>query len=177
MTEPSRAEPRIFAVETRFQQLARRPGGVSRQEAVQKAREKLAAIAPDFEQWLAGELAKLDEAMRRIAHDVTDTSDLDRSDLQAMAESGYQLQSIGTTMGCDLISHVAESLCGILDTIAGGTRCNVDAIRCHVDALNLAARRNYRHMRPDQVPQLTAGLRRIAEQAVANPSANRTLDS
>ena len=51
-----------------------------------------------------------------------------------------QLRDAGGTMGCELISFIADSLCAVLDSIAAGGY-NSETIACHVDALSLARQR------------------------------------
>jgi hypothetical protein len=66
-------------------------------------------------------------------------------------------------MGFELLSFVADSLCDLLDSIADGAECNMESVVCHVDALVLSRQERYRHMQPDQVPDLTKGLRRVVK--------------
>lgn len=51
---------RIFPVETQFQKLARREGGIPREKAIEEANAKVEEIKPGFEDWLAKELEILD---------------------------------------------------------------------------------------------------------------------
>jgi hypothetical protein len=41
-------------------------------------------------------------------------------------------------------------------------------IDCHMDALLLARTEQYRHLTPDQVPEMASGLRRVVELAKAS---------
>ena len=68
-------------------------------------------------------------------------------------------------MQFQLLAFVAESLCGLLDTIGVGSELPTDPIICHLDALTLAARPDFRALRPDEVPELTGGLSKVAKQA------------
>jgi hypothetical protein len=42
-------------------------------------------------------------------------------------------------------------------------------IDCHIDALFLARTDRYRHLRPEQLPEMTSGLRRVVERASGIP--------
>ena len=46
----------------------------------------------------------------------------------------------------------------------------MESIVCHLDALLLSRQRPYRNMKPDQVPELTSGLRRVADFVTTSPS-------
>jgi hypothetical protein len=41
-------------------------------------------------------------------------------------------------------------------------------VDCHIDAFLLARTEPYRNLRPEQVPEMTSGLRRVVELANAN---------
>jgi hypothetical protein len=67
-------------------------------------------------------------------------------------------------MGFVLLTFVANNLCEMLESANGsGAQCNLELIACHVDALLLARQKQYRKLRPEQLPELSAGLRRVAE--------------
>ncbi len=156
---------RVFTVETRFQKLARRPGGISRDQALENAAQKIEAIKPSFDEWLESELAPLGEAVNgalagKPAPDWVETANL---------HSG-QIRDAGTTMGSELLTFIAGSLCDVLDAISAGAECNMESITCHLDALYLARQRRFRGLKPDEVPELTKGLRRVVEVVSTTPS-------
>jgi hypothetical protein len=149
---------RIFPVETRFQSLARQPGGVPREAAIEAATAKIEEMKPSFDNWVEGELQNLVEALAlaQAGRPVTEW-------LEAAERHSRHVRDVGTTMGSELLTFVADSLCHVLEAIEAGAECNLDSITCHVDALMLARKPNYRGLRPDQVPELTNGLRRVAD--------------
>ena len=49
MSESDKPEARIFAVETRFQKLARRSGGIPRDQAIEQATLQIDAAKPTFD--------------------------------------------------------------------------------------------------------------------------------
>ena len=158
-------EARVFAVETRFQQLARRPGGVSRQDAIKQANKKLKDAEPGFDTWLDDELRHLALGLQRIQNDSADAGTIEAASFHCR-----QLRDVGSTMNCELVSFIASCLCDVLDAVAAGAECDKDLLKCHADALLLARQKKYRHLKPDQVPELTAGLRRIVRNVEANPT-------
>ena len=166
MADEKREEARIFAVETRFQTLARRPGGISRQDAIKHASKKLKDAEPGFDTWLDDELRHLAIGLQRIQDDKADTATIEAAGFRCR-----QLRDVGTTMNCELVSFIAGCLSDVLDALAAGGECDKNSIKCHADALLLARQKQYRNLKPDQVPELTAGLRRIASQAETNPAA------
>jgi hypothetical protein len=156
---------RIFPVETQFQKLARREGGVPRDKAIEEATAKVEEIKPGFEDWLATELESLDAVIKKAK-----AGEAGSNWVELANSHSRQLRDVGTTMGFMLLTFIAGSLCEILDEITAGAEYNLDSVTCHVDSLFLARQKRYRNMRPDQVPELTRGLRRIADNISTSPT-------
>jgi hypothetical protein len=159
-------EAHTFFVDTRFQRLARRPGGVPREVALESAQNNIDQSTPDFEIWLDAELQTLATVVRNAE--------------AGIAEPGWpedvcsrcrQLRDLGTTMGFVLLTFVASNLCEILDGTPPGHECDMETITCHLDALFLARQQQYRHMRLEDVPELTKGLRLVKESVSISPDA------
>jgi hypothetical protein len=153
-------EARIFRVETNFQQMARRPGGISRDRAIEQAETEIAEVKVEFDEWLNRELSELATAFaaaRDHPHDAERLAEL--------AGRSRQLCDVTATMRFELLYFIAASLCELLESINAEADFPVEPIVCHLDSLNLAARPSFRGLRPEQVPDLTKGLRRVAKRA------------
>ena len=158
MSKPRHPEAHIFPVETRFQTMAVRPGGVPRDLALERAEEHIEAIKPEFSDWLADEVKNLSAAARQIAKHPSDLAYLEE------VRGGFcQLRDIGTTMGFELTSIISNNLCEILDGMRTGAAYQDEIIECHLDALVLTSKPPYCNLRPDQLPEMTSGLRRVVE--------------
>ena len=59
MRETSSSEVRIFFADTRFERMARRPGGVPREKALAQADKMVDELRLDFGGWLDRELQEL----------------------------------------------------------------------------------------------------------------------
>ena len=158
MTKKTEPDARAFFVDTRFQRLARRSGGITREQAINQAQAGIEEARGGFEAWVDTELKELVELVKSVGTDRAAADWLDAANFRSR-----QLRDVGTTMGFELLSFVADSLCDLLDSIAAGAECNMDSVVCHVDALVLSRQEPYRHMQPDQVPDLTKGLRRVVK--------------
>ena len=161
MSEKPKSEARIFDVDSRFVQLARRPGGVAREHAVAKAQSHVEDMTSDFNDWLDQELRQLSAILSEIEGNPGDMAVIERADTNCS-----QLRDIGATMGYELVTFVAGSLCAILDSIKAGAAYDKDMIDCHINALFLVRTEPYRNLGPHQVPEMSSGLRRIVELAV-----------
>ena len=154
---------REFAVETDFQKKVRRPGGVTRHQAIGRARAQIDTLKTEFTDWLTEELNRLQSAIQ-LVEVYPDNETL----LEDAFRSGCQLRDVGTTMGYGLVTFVASRLCEVLDTVRGGAGYDKDLVSCHLDALQLAGQEAYRNVSPDQVPDLCNGLRRAAERTISH---------
>lgn len=152
------SDARIFEIETRFQALARRSGAVPREKALEKAQEKIEEIKPQFDEWLDVELDKLMALIKRAQDGMAEKNWVS----QAVFRS-RQLHHAAATLGAELLAFIACSLREMLELVEDGGECNMELIRCHIDALMLARQASYRSLRPDQVPELTEGLRQVAK--------------
>ncbi|MBX9826251.1 MAG: hypothetical protein K2Y27_14820 [Xanthobacteraceae bacterium] len=156
MNKPPDYEAREFHVETKFQQLAKRPGGVSREQAVANAQASVATLKPGFETWLDDEIAML---LRSVPKDGQDLSD--KHWMDAANSHCQHLADVSATMGYEFVSYVANNLCLMFDAIRHGADYRRDVMKCHVDALLLGRKDKFRRMKPEDVPELTDGLRRV----------------
>ena len=165
MSKESKHDPNTFYVDTRFQKMARRPGGVAREQALASAQAQVEELRLDFTDWLNREMQDLCVALEDIDVNPSDSLALDRA-----YRSSAQLRDVGTTMGFELVTFVASNLCEILDAIKNGAAYDKDMIDCHVSALLLARTEPYRHLRPEQIPEMASGLRRVVELASIAPA-------
>jgi len=165
MSKDTKPEANIFYVDTRFQKMARRPGAVAREQALADAQVQIEELKPDFADWINQELQELNAALAEAEASSNNKSSLDRA-----YRNCSQLRDVGATMGFELVSFVANNLCEIIDAIAAGAAYEKDMIDCHIDALLLARTDPYRHLSPEQVPEMVSGLRRVVEIASIAPT-------
>lgn len=156
---------KVFSVETTFQRQARRPGGVPRDRAIQHALEGIEEVKPEFDDWLETELQALSNVVRDAEKGEAPAEWVDQANRHAR-----HLRDVGTTMGSELLTYIAGSLSEVLDEITAGAKYNIASITCHVDALFLARQRRYRNLKPEQVPELTAGLRQVLDHVSTSPN-------
>ena len=158
MADDQYPDARVFLPKTRFQTLARRPGGVPRSRAVENALNKVEEVKIDFEEWFEHELEGLIEVTERAKAGAHVDEWIDLALFHA-----HSLRDVGTTVGFELLTFIAGTFCTILESIKSGAECNVEALTCHIDALLLIRKRQYRNLRPEQLPELSEGLHRVAE--------------
>lgn len=153
---------REFPVETDFQKKVRRAGGVTRNQAVGNAEAQIETLKEEFTDWLKDGLTRLQTAIQ-LAETHPDNAML----IEDAFRSSCELRDIGTTVGYELVTFVANRLCEVLDAMRNGADYDEVLIRCHLDALQLARQDSYKNVGPDQVPDLCDGLRRAAEHSIS----------
>ena len=82
---------------------------------------------------------------------------------QAALIHARQMRDVGTTMGFELVTFITGNLCEIFESIAAGASPRNELIDCHIDALLLAKQERYCHLRPEELLELSTGLRRILD--------------
>jgi len=155
----------LFYPDTRFERLARRPGGIERDAALERAQAAVDDLKPDFSNWIDNEFDALNAALADIASDPED-----KDAMQRAFHSCAQLRDVSGTMGYDLVTFVARTLCDILEAYIAGAAYNNEVVECHNNAFMLARLEQYRHLTPEQVPEMTEGLLRVVEIASIVPS-------
>lgn len=161
----SGTEANIFYADTRFERLARRPGGISREEALGRAQNAVEELNTDFAGWIDEQYSELSAALADIASNPADKAAMERAHLK----SAY-LRDVGATMGYILVTFVATTLCDVLDAYIAGAPFDKNVTDCHMDAFLLARTDEYRNLRPEEVPELAKGLLRVVEVASIVPS-------
>ena len=151
---------RVFAVNSRFQQMARRPGGVPRDIAIAQAQSQIEDYKSDFVDWVERELQALSDSFYSAKGGA-----IGEAKIEDMYRLCSQLRDTGTTMGLALLTFVSDNLCRVLEAIRSGAPYDPAMIECHIDALTLARKEPYRSMSPDHFPDMTSGLKRVLERA------------
>jgi hypothetical protein len=159
---PQNEQPREFPVETDFQRKARRPGGVTRRQAVGRARAQIETLQSEFTDWLSEGLNRIQAATQLV-----ETYPGNETLIEDAFRSSCELRDVGTTMGYALVTFVADRLCEILNAVRDGASYDKELVSCHLDALQLARQESYRNVKPEQVPELCNGLRRAAERSIS----------
>jgi len=158
MTEESDRETHIFPVETRYHTMAKRPGGVPRKLALQRAQAKIDELKPAFNVWLDRQLQEFIAAVRLLE---SDPNNLSR--LEIAYGKCRQLRNVGTTMGFELVTFISDILCDSFEAIKAGAAYQKETIDCQIDALVLASKPPYCTLSPEQLPEMTSGLREVVE--------------
>lgn len=162
------SDARVFDVETNFQKAAKRPGGIKRDEAVKKAAANIEDIKPAFANWLDQEF----EELLRIVPERKVKENGDPLWIEAVDRCSTRLVDAAGTMGYPFISFVAANLHAVCEAIREGADYRSEVFACHIDALFLARLPKYKNMRPEDMPELSEGLRQVlaSHKTAKNPA-------
>lgn len=158
MTKNTDNGAHLFYPDVRAERLGRRPGGVPRDIALQRAQTAVDDMQSDFDAWLAHEFDALHPALAELGRNPGDTDAMQRA-----FHSAAQMRDVCGTMGYELVTFVARTLCDILEAYMAGAAHDAEVVECHVNAFALARQQQYRHLTPAEVPELARGLLRVAE--------------
>ncbi len=105
--------------------------------AVARADEALEAMGDELQSWLDADVERLQAA--RLRADAAQWAVLSQEDVHGIA---HDLKGLGATYGSVLATHIAASLCRLIETDAGKALAQRDPslARAHVDALRASVR-------------------------------------
>jgi hypothetical protein len=151
------ADARIFFIETTFQRMANRPGGLTRSQAVARANAHIDDMKSGFDDYADMKLAELSTIVMEAEVRPLGSQEIDRA-LACCRE----LRDTGTTMGYDFMTSVARNFCAIWEAMAGGTKVEADILTCHIDALLLSRSARLHPIDTQKVNEISEGLVRVA---------------
>jgi hypothetical protein len=130
----SSGDDTLIPVSTRFHSLVRRPGGVSREQAIHTAETHLGTMKPQFADWLDRELEKLIAVVPAGQLEATSTDPwLDAAHVHCRA-----MRDVGATRGFEQLTFAANNLSDIIEVVKAGVDCPFDAVESQINALLLA---------------------------------------
>ncbi len=103
--------------------------------AIAKAEAASSSLSSNFEEWVADEVTKLEEARRKV-----DDGELSSPSGKELFGVSHDLKGLGTTYGYPLITQIADSLCGIIHTQELREKAPLRLVDAHVDAISAAIR-------------------------------------
>ena len=106
-------------------------------DAISRADETLKAISGSFQQWLEGDVRKLQQA--RLDAEQAGWSD---SALEQLMSVAHDIKGMGESYGYPLATGMAASLCRLIETDSGkaAARAHPALVSAHVDTLRAIVR-------------------------------------
>jgi len=139
---------------SRFAVMARRPGGVSREQALARAEETIEKQKDNYLTWVARDLGVLETCIQKI-HEHQGAGD---EDLAAAYSKTAQIRDLGATFGFPLTTEVADSLCELLHRMRHARTYGRGALQTHLEALKLVCTEAFKGKQANDEKPLLDGL-------------------
>ncbi len=156
MSSQNTTSAKIFLANTQFEKLAKRPGGVSREDAIKSAFSNIDRLKADAIFWIRQGVVRLDQAIQDTWISADDAARFDFA-----ITLSASLRDVGATVGFPLLTFVCNNLCEILETQKSGVKLRKDIIDVHRMALMLSAQDKYRKSNLDDLPIFKSGFEKI----------------
>jgi hypothetical protein len=142
---------------SRFAVMARRPGGVSRDQALARAEATIDKQKDNYLEWVVRDLNTLESYVNAI-HDHEGARD---EDMEAAYSKTAQIRDLGATFGFPLTTEVADSLCELLHRMRHARMYRRGAVQTHLEALKLVCTEAFKGKQPNDEKPLLDGLGRV----------------
>jgi hypothetical protein len=133
-------EVKIIHVQTRFTTMANRKGGLSRDEAMERADNFIGNIEKKYPDWVDKDMKDLVEIIAGIKKD----GGFNDETYQASYRGACRVRDLGGTFGYELTTKVGDSLCELIFRLAEGKLYSEEALDTHMNALRLVCTPQFR---------------------------------
>ena len=150
-------EVKIMHVQTRFTTMANRKGGMSREEALERAETFVENIAEKYPDWVDKDMRALVEIVAWIKAEggfTKETCDL-------AYRGACRVRDLGGTFGYELTTKVGDSLCELIFPLAEGKMHSQEALDTLMNALKLVCTPQFRGTPVAALKDLTDSLAKL----------------
>jgi hypothetical protein len=138
---------RTYFPKSRLSELAARPGGISRDDAIKGAQKSIEILRGE------GSAAILDSMKELEAVVFTKQDRLSASSVRKMLRLADPIVSLAGTFGYDALDVVTRSMCDLLDALLAAENFDVAPVLVHVQSMRL--------LMPDSPPRSAEEIARI----------------
>jgi hypothetical protein len=131
----SKAPVKTYLAPGRLSELVARPGGLSRQQAIEAAQENLEALRGQSTDILEGLIADLENVIDAKAQPVAEK-------MQQITELGDRIANVAGTYHLSLLAEASKRLCDLAIAMAERNVLFEDALAVHMRALKLFSPHN-----------------------------------
>ena len=124
-------ESRNIKVKNRLGELMRQPGGRSAVEALRGAEKRLDKISDDLLRGLDRHIARMEAAAGKLGDSAQDKS------VTEIYQAANDMIALAGLVGFNALDEVAHGLCELIDAFRAEDQWSEQAIRVHVDAVQL----------------------------------------
>lgn len=142
---------------SRFSVMAKRPGGVSPDQAIAKAAASIDKLKSKYLEWVARDIGSLE----RMIEEIHASKGTDAAKYEAAYVKAGQIRDLGATFDFPLTTEVADRLCELLHRLKNAELYSADALRTHFGALQLVCTEAFRGKTVADQKPLLDGLNQV----------------
>lgn len=154
---PASPEVKVIHVQTRFTTMANRKGGMSREDAMQRAETFVETVEQKYPEWVDKDLTTLMGIIAQIKKEGGFTPE----SYDAAYRGACRVRDLGGTFGYDLTTKVGDSLCELIFRLAEGDLYSEEALDTHMNALRLVCTPQFRGVPISSLKDLTDSLAKL----------------
>ena len=143
----------------RYHRLAKRTGGIPRDEAIQRANVFIESVKSKYHEWVFDDILRLEEAVVALRGRSTPNPE----DIENAYHRARVIRDLGTTMGYPLVTAVTDSLCELLHRFKNANVCDEVSVEAHFCALLLVISPGYAVGNRGGIEDLLFDLRRAVD--------------
>lgn len=143
---------------TRFHKLAKREGGITREEALKKAEKFIESLKPQYIEWLRADMEKLQTIVRAFREGVPGPVEW-----KAAYRQSCVIRDLGSTFDYYTVTDIADSLCELLKRFEGNGVHHQSAVEAHLHALQLVGSTEIKDPAAREGHRLLDGLRQVVD--------------
>jgi len=155
----AKAKKKVFFPQIRLAELAARPGGMTRDDAVGAASASLEAMRAESENAIRAALAGLEAIVLTRGAGAT----LDADGMTAVLKHGDQVVTLAGMFGFPALDTAARSLCDLADGLLRAGHYDRAPIAVHVQTMHLLAPGSIIALSPEHAAQMLAELARVTD--------------
>lgn len=144
---------------TRFHRMAKRAGGISRDEAIKRSNAFLETAKSKYHEWVAEDVLRLETALAALRGQ----TEPDPEALENAYHRTRVIRDLGDTMGYPLVTVVADSLCELLYRFKNANVYSERSVDTHFWSLQLVSTPAYKGEAKEATDNLLSGLRRVVD--------------
>lgn len=133
------------------------PGAVD-SAMLERAESAIANLSGNYLEWVKQDLAKLETAFAKLKDGQGGTNEI----LREIFGIVHDMRGQGGSFGYHLITVIGNQLCRFIDKVTGPGPDETEAIRLHIEAMQLVIAEDMRGDGGPQARQLLDGLERVA---------------
>jgi len=132
-------------------------------EALEKAEEVIASLADSYLDSVTDDFRNIDEAFKQLEAATGDR----KEELMGVFQEALNLKAQGGSFGYDLMTAIGYELCHFIEKLDKAGPKEVEAIKLHINAMNLVITNDIKGNGGEVGEKMLAGLQQVCDKLLA----------